>query len=75
MRAGGHSVDAEVVKRRYKRGIMNFFGLYRSIGNTWAVYDNSVSGEPILIAEQSKNKGADKIHRQDLWTRFCHTNK
>ena len=75
VRAGGHSVDAEVVKRRYKRGIMNFLGLYRPIGNTWAVYDNSVSGEPILIAEKSKNKGADKIHRQDLWTRFCHTNK
>ena len=75
VRAGGHGVDAKVVERRYKRGIVNFFSLYRSIASTWAVYDNSDSGEPILIAERSGKNGADKIHRQDLWARFCQTNK
>ena len=74
-RAGGHSVAAEVVKRRYERGIANFFGLYRSIAHTWTVYDNSGWGKPILIAERSGKDGADRVHRQDLWARFCHTNK
>ena len=74
-RAGGHFVDAEVVNGRYKRGIVNFFSLYRSIARTWAVYDNSGWGEPILVAERSGKNGVDKVHRQDLWARFCQTNK
>ena len=75
VRAGGHSVDAEVVKRRYERGIVNFFSLYRSIACTWAVYDNSSGGNPILVAERSGDNGADRVHRQDLWARFCQTRK
>ena len=74
-RAGGHFVDADVVKRCYQRGIANFFSLYRSIAHTWAVYDNSGWGKPILVAERSEIDGADKIHRDDLWARFCDTKK
>ena len=73
-RAGGHNIDAEVVRRRYKRGIVNFFHLYRPVGTTWAVYDNSSSAEPILVAEGSGANDADRIYRQDLWNRFCQTN-
>jgi len=74
-RAGGHFVDASVVRRRYKRGIANFFNLYRSIVHSWVVYDNSGWGKPILVAARSRKDGADRIHREDLWARFCHTNK
>lgn len=75
VRVGGHAVDAEVVRRRYKRGIVNFFRLYRPIANTWTVYDNSSSGELVLIAEKSGTNDADRVYRQDSWARFCHTNK
>ena len=71
LRAGGHGVDSEVVKRRYTRGIANFFSLYGPIASTWAVYDNSSTGEPTLVARRSGKNGADKIYRQDLWARFC----
>ena len=75
VRAGGHSVEAEVVKRRYERGIANFFNLYRSMARTWAVYDNSSGGNPILVAERSGENGAERVHSQDLWARFCQTRK
>lgn len=38
---GGHNVPEEDVKRRYYRGIGNFFHVYHSLVDTWIVYDNS----------------------------------
>lgn len=32
VRAGGHSVSEDVVRRRYSGGLRNFFGLYRPFG-------------------------------------------
>jgi predicted ABC-type ATPase len=39
--AGGHDVLEEVVRRRYAKGLRNFFGLYRPLADSWTVYDNS----------------------------------
>ncbi|MBF8275238.1 MAG: hypothetical protein HW390_311 [Candidatus Brocadiaceae bacterium] len=44
VRMGGHNVPDEIVKRRYNKGIRNFFWLYMSLADTWAFYDNSVAG-------------------------------
>lgn len=47
VRAGGHDVPDETIRRRYKRGVMNFFRFYQSLATTWAVYDHSVANAPI----------------------------
>ena len=41
VRQGGHAVPREDVIRRYERSWSNFREVYRSVVDTWALYDNS----------------------------------
>jgi predicted ABC-type ATPase len=50
VRSGGHAVPAGVVRRRYVRGLVNFFTLYRRIVDTWQLLDNSYPDEERWIA-------------------------
>jgi predicted ABC-type ATPase len=52
VRAGGHHVAEEVIRRRYVKGISNFFSLYMPIATTWRLYD-SEGLVPRLIAAGS----------------------
>jgi predicted ABC-type ATPase len=38
---GGHNIPADVVRRRYVRGLANFFSLYRNVVDSWQLFDNS----------------------------------
>ena len=51
---GGHDVPAETVRRRYQRGLRNFFGLYLPLANTWTLCDNS-SDELVVVARGSQD--------------------
>jgi predicted ABC-type ATPase len=66
VRNGGHSVSEEVVRRRYNRGLDNLFELYLPLAKTWAVYDNSGAGSPLLIASGEKQR-ASIVAQPDLW--------
>lgn len=59
VRGGGHHVPDEVVRRRYHRGLSNFFQLYRPLATTWRFYDNSSDVGPPLIA--SGSEGAEAV--------------
>ena len=48
---GGHHVPAEDVRRRFGRGIRNFFKLYESALESWTLFDNS-RVKPLLIAKR-----------------------
>lgn len=50
---GGHYVPEDTVRRRYQRGISNFFLLYQSLADEWMFYDNRQSQAPILLAKGS----------------------
>ncbi len=50
VRMGGHSVPEATVRRRYRAGLQNFFGLYRVLTTSWRVYDNSGAAAPRLVA-------------------------
>ncbi len=50
VRAGGHDVPADAVKRRFERGRHNFFTLYRQLATTWRLYDASSIAGPRLAA-------------------------
>jgi predicted ABC-type ATPase len=41
VRQGGHNVPQADVLRRFVRGWDNFQRVYRSLADSWAVYDNS----------------------------------
>jgi len=65
VRLGGHAVPEEVVRRRYRSGLRNFFDLYQPLTTTWRMYDNSTH-EPRLIASGA---GAETLVVSDpaLW--------
>ncbi|MBP7867038.1 MAG: zeta toxin family protein [Acidobacteria bacterium] len=46
---GGHHVPEELIRRRYRTGLMNFFNRYIPIADSWTLYDNS-GFEPRLVA-------------------------
>lgn len=59
VRAGGHNISEETIRRRYDRGLNNFFELYQPIVDSWQVYD---------VSEESPNEVAfgDKLEGQTI---------
>lgn len=57
VRLGGHHVPEETVRRRYQRGIANFFTLYQPMADEWRVYDNSHADQRVLIAKGAGTMG------------------
>jgi predicted ABC-type ATPase len=48
--AGGHAVPEPTIRRRFERGLANFFRLYRPLVDRWYLYDNSTSTQPTPVA-------------------------
>lgn len=48
---GGHHVPAADVRRRFVRGLNNFFKMFESILDSWMLFDNS-QAKPVLIAKR-----------------------
>lgn len=48
---GGHYVPVEDVRRRFVRGVNNFFTLYEFLFDSWMLFDNS-KAKPVLIAKR-----------------------
>lgn len=64
--AGGHDVSPDVVRRRYVRGLHNFFSIYRPLANSWRLYDNSANYSPQLIARGSRRRTSE-VQNSALW--------
>jgi predicted ABC-type ATPase len=47
---GGHGIPEDTIRRRYQRGLENFFHLYQPLTDGWEFYDNDNPKEPKLIA-------------------------
>lgn len=45
---GGHDVPADVIERRFWRGLRNFFKIYQPLADTWTLCDNSSDGLVIV---------------------------
>ncbi len=50
VKAGGHNVHEETIRRRFAAGLSNYEEIYKPIVDEWALYDNS-STTPNLIEE------------------------
>lgn len=68
VRLGGHNIPEQDIRRRYVRGVYDFFTLYKSLAGTWSVYDNTVS-KPVLLAKRTID-GIEIIYQSDLWQKF-----
>jgi len=59
---GGHDVPAVDVRRRFHRGIYNFIHYYKSLADTWSLFNNA-DAVPKLIARE-KNGQVDVIDNE-----------
>ncbi|PYR55417.1 MAG: Zeta toxin family protein, partial [Acidobacteria bacterium] len=73
VRAGGHDVPAETIRRRYRVGLRNFFQLYEPLVSGWVVYDSS-GPRPRLIAERLAPE-APRVYDGEVWTAITHQGK
>lgn len=51
VRMGGHAIEPETVRRRYRRGLDNFRKLYQPVADRWLVIDNTDANRPTKIAD------------------------
>lgn len=56
VRAGGHDVPPDAVRRRFARGRRNFVTVYRPLADTWRLYDGSSISGPRLVASGGAHK-------------------
>ncbi|MBC8323767.1 MAG: zeta toxin family protein [Candidatus Marinimicrobia bacterium] len=64
---GGHDIPNDTIKRRYKKGLLNFFNIYIPLADEWLIIDNS--GEKFqLIAEGTKSN--IKIKNNSVWLKL-----
>lgn len=69
---GGHYVQEETVRRRYERGLRNFFSVYRPLADRWWMYNNSVRKGPRLIAAGHENTTL-RVASPTIWTALTQT--
>ena len=67
--AGGHNVPETTIRRRYERGLQNFFRLYQLLADNWTVYNSSSTDKIELIAKY--RKGETKIFDNETWQKIC----
>lgn len=70
VRLGGHSVPEETVRRRYDRGLRNFFAVYRPLADHWRMLDNASAGPPRLIAA-GRGRREEVVEDAGLWSRIA----
>jgi len=51
VRAGGHDVPEEVIRRRWSRSTHNLWNLYLPLAHRWCIYDNSDGVSAERVAE------------------------
>lgn len=64
LRLGGHSVEPDVIRRRYHRSLENLLKIYRPMSQAWRVYDNAgptlqliahgVEGDGTIVTDAEK---------------------
>ena len=51
VKMGGHNIPEVVIRRRFKAGLRNLFGVYRPLLASWQLYDNA-EDETVFVAEE-----------------------
>lgn len=69
VRQGGHSIPADVITRRYYRGLYNLIHLYLPLATRIRIYDNSKNRHPVLIASGAEGTITD-INDQSVWRKL-----
>lgn len=66
VRNGGHDIPEDVIRRRHRKGWINFLRLYRPLVDTWHVFNNEIRGNSALVAFGKKTETTEVILRE-VW--------
>ena len=61
---GGHNIPENVIRRRYEKGLENFFVIFKSVVNSWILVDNSERNLQIIAERKNSYQ---KITNQETW--------
>lgn len=64
--SGGHHVQSSTIRRRFDRGLANFFRLYRPLADSWRVYDGSQAAKLRPIADGGLGL-ATRVLDEETW--------
>lgn len=64
VKAGGHDVPKDVIRRRYKAGANNLFTLYTPVADYWLVVDNSEN--PFCLVAEGKRSDVIEKHNEEI---------
>jgi predicted ABC-type ATPase len=64
---GGHDIPRDTIRRRYRRGLRNFFDLYLPLASTWRVYDSS--DLTLSLIAQGLEGGTRRVYDEGKWRR------
>ena len=67
VRRGGHAVAEDMVRRRYERSLLNFFGIYSQFADSWLMVNNSVRPRPRMVAKRTVGRSV-RVFRADEWS-------
>jgi predicted ABC-type ATPase len=68
VRAGGHHVPEDDIRRRFERSRSNFMKLYMPLANLWEFYDTSLI-KPKLVAFGGRNKQITVVE-SSIWDKL-----
>lgn len=68
---GGHNIPVNVIRRRYRRGLNNFFNLFLPIFDNWMFVNNS-GVEYEIIAEGTSED--EMVHNKSVWSALRNKN-
>jgi predicted ABC-type ATPase len=55
VKLGGHNIPESDIRRRYQRGLINLFTLYMPQVTSWQIFNNSLFGNPVIVARGGKS--------------------
>jgi len=64
VKEGGHNIPEEIIRRRYEKGLIIFFNIFKPIVDEWMFIDNS--GEPYEIIAEGNSFNSD-IQNEITW--------
>lgn len=67
VRAGGHDVPEDVVRRRFSKGLGNLLSLYDGVVDSWEVLDNSDASGPRPLARRLGRRRREIVDKR-AWT-------
>lgn len=71
VRSGGHAIPEATIRRRYRSGLTNFFGLYQPLADQWTVLDNTDVAGFRIIAEGGRDR-AEIVPEPEIWSKLLH---